>query len=312
MVNILKKIPAKHYNENSGKIETVKEITVYNADDNSMPASKWAREPLNKINYEIVPGIVLKSAINVSEKQNKGKNYLNAIGCFYNHCNDVCHNAQTVILFSGGFTDGGCLPIYHENFRRVVSLFAARRLIQNTWLNNSNEYLTPNTEHPDYEQWVNDSIIFSLFSSKSQQSSLRSVQSYSMNKPGNLFNQFFFMSNNEISKLANTSGYSPLYQDAKKFNTDRYVYNTLSGIKLSNDAQSILNFARELTGCSIKFREHADEKFHLDAWDAGWYQIRKGLLEVHMKDEIKQFAEQFNKFSKRMTEGVYKFKFLID
>jgi hypothetical protein len=57
--------------------------------------------------------------------------------------------------------------IFQENFYKVVSLFAARKLILPDWINSKDEYLAPDESNPDFEEFVNDSVIFSLFSSAS-------------------------------------------------------------------------------------------------------------------------------------------------
>ena len=90
-----------------------------------------------------------------------------------------------------------------ENFDRVVSYHAARRLITGqyaTWINCKDEYMIPNTEHPDYAQWQADCIVYSLFNTASNQSSLRSIE-YN-GKTWNIFNEFFWMSREDIYSLA--------------------------------------------------------------------------------------------------------------
>lgn len=65
--------------------------------------------------------------------------------------------------------------INENNFYRSVCLFSARRLISADWTNWTDEYLAPDETNPDFEEFVNDSVVFSLFDSKSNQSSLRNV-----------------------------------------------------------------------------------------------------------------------------------------
>lgn len=60
--------------------------------------------------------------------------------------------------------------------------------------------MVPNTEHPDYAQWQSDCIVYSLFNSKSQQSSLRSV--YYNGKDWDIYNEFFWLSRNRMLQLA--------------------------------------------------------------------------------------------------------------
>ena len=95
------------------------------------------------------------------------------------------------------------LNIGKQNFDRVISLFTARKLITGsyaTWINCKDEYMIPNTEHPDYAQWQADCIVHSLFNTASNQSSLRNIE-YN-GKTWNIFNEFFWMSREDIYELA--------------------------------------------------------------------------------------------------------------
>jgi len=63
---------------------------------------------------------------------------------------------------------------------------------------------------------------------------------------------------------------------------------------------------------TFEYRELADDahpEWHINTWDAGWYQI-KLLLKAYMPDELKAFRRQYKSFEDRMREGVYTFEFL--
>jgi len=48
---------------------------------------------------------------------------------------------------------------------------------------------------------------------------------------------------------------------------------------------------------------------HLNAWDAGWVQL-KPMLKQHFKEDYDEFVQMYKKFEDSMKEGVYKFGFL--
>ena len=98
-------------------------------------------------------------------------------------------------------------------------------------------------DHPKWNEFYSDSIIFSLFESKSQQSSLRNIEYKGHNF--NIKNNFFFMSKKEIMDLADKYNYDYTYNDAK-VSEERYVYKLLSTMELSEEAKNVLEQAKKL------------------------------------------------------------------
>jgi hypothetical protein len=108
------------------------------------------------------------------------------------------------------------VSILNDNFEKVVSLFSAKKLIESNWTNAEDEYFAPNTENEKWNEFVNDSVVFSLFNPFSQQSSLRQVEY--KGKLWDIKNEFFFMSKDEIMSLASENGYDFTFNDANVSN----------------------------------------------------------------------------------------------
>lgn len=53
----------------------------------------------------------------------------------------------------------------------------------------------------------------------------------------------------------------------------------------------------------------SNPEYHLHAWDAGWYQIKK-ILNEHFKDEYKVFVGKYKAFEDRLRPQVYELGFL--
>ena len=213
-------------------------------------------------------------------------------------------------IYSTAYSNAHGLSIIPENFMKVCSLFTARKTIKSNRMNQKDEYSAPNTDHEEYEQWNNDAIIYSLFNTSSNQSSLRNVNY--KEDTWQIENEFFFMSNTEIKGLADKLNNNDVYQDAKNFNNDRFVYKKLKEIHLSEDAQELLDMAKEMVRITFPYREMLNEEhpnYNLQTWDAGWYQI-KLIAKEYCKDELKEFTEKYKAFEDRMREGVYTFGFL--
>lgn len=275
----------------------------------SIQASKWVREEVCKFKTIDRPQTTNGITIVDSATSMCGSSILNALGYFHNNANSPYYNAQFIGLYSTAFSCGHGLSVIPENFMKVCALFTARKSIKGTWLNQKDEYSAPNVDHVDYEQWNYDAIIYSLFNNSSNQSALRDViykgSKYDIN------NEFFFIDIDKMRELANDYNFIMMYRDTDN-EKNRYVYDLLKNINLSNDALDVLNMAKNLWELSMKKREEYHNiypELNLQCWDAGWVQVKK-LLKEYYPNELNKFRELYNVFDKRMREGVYKFRFL--
>ena len=288
-------------NEN-GEIVEYGEKVVYNI-DNKISASEWIK-CTEKATLDI-PHVSSGIKVNGST----GKSVKNMIGYIYNKSNNVDKNTQECALFSTIFSDGHGQNITTDNFDRCTALFSARKLIEKNWVNSKDEYLAPNTEHPAYNEFVNDSLIYSLFHSSSNQSSLRNVDY--KGKKWDIKNEFFWLSNKEIENLSNTNGFTQTYNDART-SKERYVYNKLQTITLSPEAQDVLDKASDIVRNTFKYRELFNQEhpeYQIMNWDCGWYQI-KALAKEYAKSDYEEFVKLYKKLADKMRPMVYTLGFL--
>lgn len=288
-------------NEN-GEIVEYGEKVVYNI-DNKISASEWIK-CTEKATLDI-PHVSSGIKVNGST----GKSVKNMIGYIYNKSNNVDKNTQECALFSTIFSDGHGQNITTDNFDRCTALFSARKLIEKNWVNSKDEYLAPNTEHPAYNEFVNDSLIYSLFHSSSNQSSLRNVDY--KGKKWDIKNEFFWLSNKEIENLSNTNGFTQTYNDART-SKERYVYNKLQTITLSAEAQDVLDKASDIVRNTFKYRELFNQEhpeYQIMNWDCGWYQI-KALAKEYAKSDYEEFVKLYKKLADKMRPMVYTLGFL--
>ena len=291
-----------------GEIEVVDEKVVYNV-DGQKTASLWVKEDVKKFKTEDAPQMT--SGINYKPNKDgcRGNLVKNAIGFFYNNSNNVDKNAQNVGMFTSCFSSGTGCSILPINFAKCTALFSARKLIEKNWVNSKDEYLAPNTEHPKWKEFVNDSIVYSLFHSASNQSSLRQLEY--KGKLWDIKNEFFWMSRKEMMSLANENGNDVCYQDAN-VSTDRYVYNLLQNITLSEEAQLVLDKACELVRKTFKYRmmfDEDNENYQINNWDASYYQM-KPLWKEYAKDDFEEFKSLYKKLGDKMRPMVYELGFL--
>jgi len=291
-----------------GLVETFDKKVIYNL-DNGFSCGDWVREGVKGRKTYDTPQ--LTSAI-VVRQDGKGRVVKEAIGYSSNERNSIYVNRTGVVLLSGGYRHGDGLSVAEVNFRRCCALFAARKTIMGnyaTWINQKDEYIAPNEFHPDYEQWNNDSIVYSIFNNSSHQSSLRNVKY--KNKIWQIKNEWFWMSRQEMLDLADKYDNEDVYNDSRK-DEDRFVYKELQVLKLSPDVQVVLDKAIELVRKTFGLREmvnYEHSEWNICTWDAGWYQMKK-LLKGYMPQELKEFQVLYKEFEDRMREGVYEFGFL--
>ena len=236
----------------------------------------------------------------------------NAIGYFYSDSNSVNKNIENCAIFTMGFSHGQGNCITKNNIYKVVSTFSARKIIIPNWENFSDIYFKPNETHGSFEQFKTDSIVYSLFESKSNQSSLRQVEY--KDQLWDIKNEFFWMSVDKMKELSDQNGYDELYNDART-SPDRYVYKLLFGEeriydKLSPDAKLVLDKATELVEMSMELRQvMANDENHLNSWDAGYAQL-KLVWKEYFQEEFKEFRQLYKNLEDRMRPLVYELGFL--
>lgn len=282
---------------------------VYNV-DNSKTASDWAKEEIKKLKTFDCPNVT--SAIGVkNDDKTRGRIFENALGYFYSAGNNIEQSAMGVSLFSSAFGNGNGHGISKDNFTKCTSLFSARKLIVGDWINSKDEYLAPNEMHPNYREFELDSVIYSLFNTSSNQSSLRNIEY--KGKRYDIKNEFFFMGKDEILELADKNGNRECYADCYG-DKERFVYEFIKSHydELSEDAKTVLEKAKDLVRKSFQYRglfNDLHSEYQINNWDCGWYQI-KGLCKEFMPNELKEFTELYKEFGNKLRPMVYELGFL--
>jgi transcription termination factor Rho len=254
----------------------------------------------------------LSSALNVKNK-GYGKILPNSFGYLLSTANNIGKSMEDVALFSSACSVGHGFSVNKDNFIESMILFSVRRIVSANWTNEKDEYLAPNENHQQFEQFKYDSLVYSLFESKSNQSSLRQVEY--KNHMWDIKNEFFWISSEQMKEFSDKKGYDELYNDART-STDRHVYKLLFGPdniynKLSPDAKLVLDKATELVEKSMELRQAmANDENHLDSWDAGYAQL-KLVWKQYFQEDFKEFRQLYKNLEDRMRPLVYELGFLI-
>ena len=282
-----------------GEMVFIGEKTIYNLDNKTSLREKCSSNKIKRDkeypNY--------RTPIAIEETSYKYSSNNEVIGTL------AFANSWLIFIATMPYSHSHEILISKENFNHCIILNSVLNNRISNWSTCRDEYIFPNIEEEKIKPFINDSIVFSLFSASSQQSSLRNIEYHG--KSWNVPNEFFWMSKSEIEDLANENSLDETYADART-SSDRFVYNKLQEIELSPEAKAVLNKANELVRKSFKYRKIFDEmrpEVQILNWDDGWYQIKQ-LLKEFMPEELKEFNALFKALADKMRPQIYEFGFL--
>jgi hypothetical protein len=268
----------------------------------------WVKQHGSKVKT-VVPN--LSSTLQVKDTKKLG---VEGMVCVLNNgTNRIEKNEKECAFLSSMYSGNIGVPVTPNNFLKSTALFASRKSIKPTWQNMKDEYYAPNENHENYYNFKIDSIVYSIFNNRSYQSSLRNV-TYREDMY-DIKNNFFWMSKDEMTNIANQNNYTELYNDART-DSDRYVHTLLFGEEgiydqLSDEAKDVLDSATNLVRLSFEMRRNfADDTNHLNSWDAGYAQL-KLLWKEYYPEQFKEFRAKYKVLEDKMRPMVYELGFLL-
>lgn len=278
------------------KIEVIGEKLIYNIDGEES-LREWAKSPIKS--QKTYPGVTLKSAINVGEREGSWKTE-DAIGFYVNDGNNVYQSLKNCYILSAcpnsrvsGFS------ITPNNFERVCVAFTTRKVIQNNWMNDKDEFLAPYDYKGElkgvWNEFKVDSVIYSLFHSASNQSSLRNIE---------------WMGNNYDIK--NEMFPFRLYDGDDHRFLEKYMIENKTLEFCSEEARKVYYKALHLTQITYHLRSVFDQnhkEYQILNWDCGYYQMRP-LWEEYDPEGLKEFRKLYKELGLKLKKQVYKLKLL--
>lgn len=272
---------------NNGEIEKIKEHTLINV-DNVNTLNAWLGEvevPKQEYNGGKYPrytgGFNLTKGKTARGTLREGAiGYLESDGLLIQRADKYCSLNSSILNTDNGWS------VIPENFERCCITFAIKKSIlpDASWINDKDVFRRPSEEFQSSAKWsefVKDSVVFSLFHRSSYQTSLRHFEFN-----GEFYdvkNEWFFMSRDEIIKLATKYDLNEVVFDARNAGEERYVYRYLhtenaQKIELSDEARELLLAGEEFVRATFlkRFLTAQDHpEWHLMTWDAGYYQAYK-------------------------------------
>jgi hypothetical protein len=236
---------------------------------------------------------------------------------------------QTSIV-SGLYAAAHGFSVLPSNWRRAVALYGARKLVEENWVNQKDEYLVPDELAPGYDQWVNDCHVYALLHNANNCTAMRNVEY--KDKSWRIKNHWFWRTRAGCMDALDSRDTQKTWQDCSRepvsrisgkpweVNGDAYFAHLLSTgqLTLSRDSIRVLDLLDQLWLRSLSEREgyyagrpvnDKEPDLHLHAWDAGIYQL-KHLFRDRYPDDWKELMAAHKALAGRLQSGVYTYGFL--
>ena len=242
--------------------------------------SKWIDRPDATEIFPPLGGAISIKAGNGDVRDRIAPGFLASLMC---KGNDV-QNYNNVALLSGPYVSAGALSVTPENFTKAMIVHAVRKNVKKTWLNDRDQFLMPQSE-PGVA-FIRQCVVWSLFADSNQTASLRDV-AY-QGRTFQLTNHFFPLKTSLVKKWGISD--SDIAHSLKQDDEDRFVAKWLAGQKLDAQCKALLEMALAVYKSFFKnFKDLPTASYKIQHWDAGWWQIKKSLVEAGFEKD--RFAE---------------------
>jgi len=251
---------------------SVKTIATYEREKH---LSKWIkRASANKIFPPFGSAIEVKKA-NKDVRDRIATDFLASLMC---DGNDFQHQNLTAFL-SGPYVSAGALSVMPDNFEDAMVVHAVRRVPKATWLNDRDQFLQPNKALS--REFITDCAVWNLFGNSNATATLKDVvyegTTYQVH------NHFFPFLPKEVKQWKISDSDITMSLATAQ---DTYVAAWLASQTLSPEAQTLLQAGKELYKTYLAcLNQMRTPKFKIHTWDAGWWQIRNTIADVHLEKE---------------------------
>lgn len=244
-------------------------------------------------------GVPLKNAIHPQLAYAKVVKWREgAIAYFWCNGNDMQQANQTALL-SSVFSAGNGFYVLPDNLWKVAIIFAVRRLIKPTWMNDRDQFLQPDKALT--VEFKNDCLIWMLFHGSNLTAGADELQWNG--QKWSLINHFIPFTEKDVGA-------------DDRFESD-FMATYLSDKKQSKDARAVLSAGRTLwrTFFSATDVYNVRNEFKINRADVGWYQIRNALTRREEdRDQIEvdfiTFDAAYKSLTEKLVPQVYDLGFL--
>jgi hypothetical protein len=209
--------------------------------------------------------------------------------------NDLQQASKLTMMLSSVFGIGRGFFVTPKNLWQAAVVFAVRRLIKPTWLNDRDQFLQPS--EPLTDEFKSDCLIWMLFNGSNLTAGADGLRWN--DRDWSLVNHFIPFTEAEVG--------------AKRFESD-FMVRYMAGMTFSPEAQAVLDEGRKLWTRfhAIDFPHKIREELKLNRADAGWYQIRRALEQYGDTEltDFDPFKAAYAALSAKLRPMVYELGFL--
>ena len=225
----------------------------------TQPLSEWIIRPRSN-KQEALP---LKGALLPTEstKDVRGDKWADgAVGSMIVFGNDFQHSSQTALL-SSGYGNAGAFFVTPQNLWQAAIVFAVRRLIKPTWLNDRDQFLQPSL--PLDDEFRSDCLVWMLFNDSNLTAGADGLRWN--DRDWSLVNHFIPFTEAQVGAQGRVES--------------DFMIRYITGMSFSFEARAVLDeglalFRRFHT---TQFPRKIRDELKLGRPDAGWYQVRRAL-----------------------------------
>jgi len=221
-----------------------------------------------------------------------------AIGSMYCNSCDVQHAGQTS-LFSSDYCNAGTFLVTRENLEKTAVIFAVRRVIRRTWLNNRDQFLLPS--RTPTKGFMSDCLIWMLFSSGNLTAGADGLKWGG--RDWSLVNHFIPFTELEVGAPAR-------FESA-------FMSEYIGELTLSPEAQAVMDAGKAIWRCYFDGTDDwkVRTEFKLNRPDVGWYQVRNAIKARNVSGnaspiDFKGFEDAYRCLGNKIRPQVYEFGFL--
>jgi hypothetical protein len=219
-----------------------------------------------------------------------------AIAHMLANSNDLQNASTLTAIFSSVYSAGNGYYVTPDNLWQAAIVFAVRRLIKPTWLNDRDQFLQPS--QPLSDEFKSDCLVWMLFNGSNLTAGADGLRWN--DRDWSIVNHFIPFTEGEVGAKG-------------RFESD-FMVRHLAGMTFSAEAQAVLDEGRKLWTRfhATDFPRKIREEFKLGRADAGWYQARRSLEAYgdEVLTDFDPFKAAYAELSAKLRPMVYELGFL--